>query len=185
MAVSAFMRGSILEEIDDQQDLVYSGARVRPYRWITALTTHGVLLPDLDQLWSEWWLIGAVGRAGAAVQYISCLMYSSNENPVFARWTPEKGGRPPSLWEFGGHLYEHRWLEPNTRFLRRILNSQDVSEALRLAVERLGGHPEFAVVAEIECDIPLCADTLTARCAELPQMLGTQSNPGKMLEWSQ
>jgi hypothetical protein len=185
MAVSAFMRGSILEEIDDQRGLTNSGMGARPYRWITALTTHGVLLPDVDQLWSAWWSINTVGRAVAAVQYISCLMYGANENPVFARWTPERGGGPPSLWEFGGHLYEHRWLEPNIRFLRRILNPQEVGDVLRLAVERLGGHPEHAVATEIEGDIPLCAETLAARCAELPRLLETSQQPAKLLEWTQ
>jgi hypothetical protein len=42
-AVSEYMRGSILEEIDDQRGLAYSGMGARPYRWIAALTTHGVL----------------------------------------------------------------------------------------------------------------------------------------------
>jgi len=80
MAVSEFMRGAILEEIDDQRGLTYGGIGARPYRWITALTTNGVLLPDVDQLWTVWWSIDTVGRAVAAAQYISCLMYGVNEN---------------------------------------------------------------------------------------------------------
>jgi hypothetical protein len=184
-AVSAFMRGSILEEIDDQRGLTYRGAGARPYRWITALTTHGVLLPDVEQLWDAWWSIDTIGRAVAAVQYISCLMYGANENPVFARWTPEKGGGPPSLWGFGGHLYKHRWLEANVRFLRQILNPPKVIDVLKLAVEQLAGHPEQAVAAEIEGDIPLCAEALTARCAELPLLLGTAQQPAKLLGWTQ
>jgi hypothetical protein len=185
MAVSAFMRGSILEEIDDQRGLTYKSMVARPYRWITALTTHGVILPDVDQLWSAWWRIDTIGRAIAAVQYISCLMYGSNENPVFGQWTPDIGGGPPSLWEFGGHLYEHRWLEPNIRFLRRVLHPQGVGDVLKLAVERLGGQPEHAEATEIESDIPLCAETLTARCAELPRLLETTQKPGELLEWKQ
>jgi hypothetical protein len=38
------------------------------YRWIQALTTCGVLLPDLERLWTAWWPLEAVGRAIAAVQ---------------------------------------------------------------------------------------------------------------------
>lgn len=184
-AVSEFMRGSILEEIDDQRGLTYSGMGARRYRWVTALTTHGVLLPDVGQLWTAWWSIDTVGRAVAAVQYISCLMYGVNENPVFAPWTPERGDGPPSLWEFGGHLYEHRWLEPNIHFLRRILNPQEVTDVLRLAVERLGGQPEHEAAKEIKGDIPLCVETLTARCAELPVLLETPRQPAKLIEWTQ
>lgn len=63
---------------------------------------NGVLLPDLDQLWTAWWSLGTIGRAIAVIQYISCLMYASTENPVFVPWTPKGGGGPPVLWEFEG-----------------------------------------------------------------------------------
>jgi len=121
-AVLTFMRESILEEIDEQRGLAYRGTNARPYRWIRALTSYGVLLPDVHRVWTAWWSLETVGRAIAAVQYISCLMYSEDENPVFSPWTQDTGGGPPCLWEFEGHLYEHRWLEPNVTFFER--NSQ-------------------------------------------------------------
>jgi hypothetical protein len=92
-AVSQFMREAILDEIDDQRGLAYQGANARPYRWIAALNNHGVLLPDLHELWEIWWTTETVGRAVAAVQYISSLMYQETDNAVFATWAPEKGGR--------------------------------------------------------------------------------------------
>ena len=113
-AVSAFMRQAIVAEIDDQRGLAYSGANAHPYRWVRALTTHGVLLPDIDALWTSWWALDTVGQAVASVQYISALMYRNDANPVFAPWTPTEGGGPPCLWEFGGSLYAHRWLEPTS-----------------------------------------------------------------------
>src|SRR3984893_17924391 len=48
-AVSEFMRQTILEEVDDQLGLAYQGSKARPYRWIWALTTYGVLLSDVDR----------------------------------------------------------------------------------------------------------------------------------------
>jgi len=104
---------------------------------------------------------------------------------VFAQWTPERGGGPPCLWELEGHLYEHRWLEPNIRFLRRILNPQEVGKVLGLAVERLGGQPEHEIATEIRSDIPLCDETLAARCTELPGLLETPRQPAKSIEWTQ
>src|SRR4029077_17656799 len=98
--VSEFMRQTILEEIDDQRGLAFQGSRTRPYRWFRALTTYGVLRPDLDRLWTAWGTLSSVGRAIATVQYISCLMYREKENLVFAPWTPDRGGGPPCLWEF-------------------------------------------------------------------------------------
>jgi hypothetical protein len=183
-AVSEFMRRSILEEIDDQRGLIYSGTGTRPYRWVVALTTHGVLFPDVDRLWTDWWSGLTIGRAVAILQYVSCLMYPQNENPVFAPWTPERGGGPPCLWEFGGHLYTHRWLEANVDFLRQTLNPRSASEILTHAVQCLAGQPECGAAADIQADIPLCLETLTARCAELPNLLETEQTPGNGNEWS-
>jgi hypothetical protein len=184
MAVSEFMRDSILEEIDAQRGLTYKGNGARPYRWTTALATYGVLLPDIDQLWTRWWSIETVGRAVATVQYVSCLMYREDENPVFAPWTPNGGGGPPCLWEFGGHLYEHRWLDPNVRFLRQILNTNEVTGKLSRAVEKLEALPEQEVAAEVQSDIPLCAETLATRCVDLPRLLEITQEPGKLLAWT-
>jgi hypothetical protein len=141
------MRQTILDEIDDQRGLAFQGSRTTPYRWFRALTTYGVLRPDLDRLWTAWWTLNTDGRAIAAVQYISCLMYSEYQNPVFASWTPDHGGGPPCLWEFEGHLYEHRWQEPNVNFLQGILSVQKIGEVLMQAVERLVCQPEHNAAA--------------------------------------
>ena len=124
------MGKTILEEVDDQLGIPYQGSKARPYRWIGALTTYGVLLPDVDRVWGAWWSLETVGRAIAAVQYISCLIYPENENPVSAPWTPNGGGGPPRLWGLEGHLYTHRWLEPNVAFLKEALRVPGVTEAL-------------------------------------------------------
>ena len=182
--ISEFMQQTILEEIDDQRGLAFQGSKARPYRWFGALTTYGVLRPDLDRLWTMWWTLNTVGRAIAAVQYTSCLMYPENENPTFAPWTPDRGGGPPCLWEFEGHLYTHRWLEPNVNFLKGILTVQRVSDVLVRAVERLVGQPEYEAAAAAQQDFPLCTEILVARCAELPQLLETTQHSSTMLAWS-
>ena len=183
-AVAEFMRQAILEEIEGQRGLSYKGSNARPYRWVRALTTYSVLRPDANRLWGAWWSLGTVGRAIAAIQYISCLMYSEYENPVFAPWTPDGGGGPPCLWEFEGHLYEHRWLQTNVDFLREWLVIGRVTDAVTQAVEQLAGQPEHGVAAGIREDLPLCTETLEARCAELPLLLATTQEPGKLLGWS-
>ncbi len=181
--VSDFIKRTILEEIDDQRGLAYQGARARPFRWIGALTTYGVLLPDVERLWTEWWSFGTIGRAIVAIQYISCLMYPENENPVFAPWTPDGGGGPPRLWEFEGHLYTHRWLEPNVAFLRNTLGVHSVAKLLSLAVSQLASEPEHAVATHVQEDFPLCETTVAARCAALPQLLETSQESGRLFEW--
>jgi len=183
-AVSDFMRDSILEEIDDQRGLDHAGSSARPHRWIGALTTHGVLLPDIDAVWSSWWALGTIGRAVSAVQYISVLMYPDHDNPVFAPWTREGGGGAPCLWEFQGHLYTHCWQEPNVQFLRRTLHVEAVTALLSRAVNELQGEPEYGIASLMLADIPTRSAMLVARCAELPILLGKQQEPGRLLWWS-
>ena len=183
-AVSEFMRHSILEEIDDQRGLAHKGVNARPYRWIHALTTFGVLLPDIESLWGPWWALSTIGRAVSSVQYISALMYPDEANPVFAPWTPNEGGGPPSLWEFEGHLYTHRWLEPNIECLRRTLNLSAVTDVLSRAVRELAGEPEHEVVSQMLAEVPTRTEVLAARCTELPILLAIRQDPGTLLAWS-
>lgn len=181
-AVSNFMRESILEEIDDQRGLAYRGMASRPYRWIGALTTYGVLLPDIEQLWNSWWSVETSGRAVAIVQYVSCLMYAANENPVFAAWTPDGGAGPPCLWGFEGHLYSHRWLDSNVSFLKRTLDRDRVTSVLIHAVEKLKNEPEHPTALGILEDVPLCSEILESRCSELPGTLEIMHESPK-LDW--
>jgi hypothetical protein len=183
-AASEFIRQAILDEIDDQRGLSYTGSRSRPYRWVRALTTYGVLRPDAQRLWNAWWSLGTIGRSVSAVQYISCLMYSERENPVFAPWTPDAGGGPPCLWDFEGHLYTHKWLQPNADFLKRNLSVHSVRDLLVRAVNDLAGHAEFDTAAAIQEDFPLCTETVETRCAELPIFLGTVQQSTSDFSWS-
>ena len=183
-AVSEFMRHVILEEIDDQRGLHFQGAGARPYRWFRELTTYGVILPDIERIWNPWWSMDTVGRAFAAVQYISCLMYSKHENPIFAPWTPNGGGGPPCLWDFAGHLYTNRWMDTNVAFLRTTLTVDRVERALAAAVDRLAGEPDHNMATEVYSDFPLCASVVESRCAELLQLLQTTDAAGRPFNWS-
>jgi hypothetical protein len=173
-AVHEFMRESILEEIDAQDRLHFFGYPAQPYRWISALTTYGVIAPDVERIWNEWWSIRTQGQAVAAVQYISCLLYPKDENPVFAPYTREKGGGPPCLWEFDGYLFESCWREPNVEFLQSLLgDTRNVIDVLKRAVDRLREHREFAIAKKVRHDVPQCAERLVERGKALPAILAT------------
>jgi hypothetical protein len=183
-AVSRFMRGSILEEIDDQHELSFKGSLARPYRWVRAFTTYGVLRPDLEVLWREWWTLRTVGRAYAALQYISCLMYPGDGNRVFAAWTPNEGGGPPVLWELDGHLYEHCWQPTNVTFAREFLTLERVREMLTQAVSVLEGSTEYSKALLIREDFRPCEEIVKARCEELPRLLEIGTKGVVQREWS-
>jgi hypothetical protein len=172
-AASEFMRRAILEEIDDQRGLAYEGMNARPYRWMRALTTHGVLRPDMELLWTAWWSLETKGRAVSLFQYVSALMYGDDDNPVFTPWTCDRGGGPPSLWDFAGNLYSHRWLQPNVDFLRRTLTVSAVRDGLKRAAECLADEPERGVAGRVVGDLPSRVDALEKRCADLATILET------------
>jgi hypothetical protein len=183
-AVSAFMRGSILDEIDAQSGLEYQGSSAPPYRWIRAFTTHGVIFPDVSEVWTLLMHPETPGRAIAAVQYLSGLIYRADENPVFKPWTREGGGGPPDLWEFAGHLYGHRWRSENVEFLRQALTPDAVVATLRQAVDRLAGRGEAPVAARV-LDRAQARDTvLRDRCEELPRLLETRQAAEDLFEWT-
>ena len=87
-------------------------------------------------------------------------------------------------WEFGGHLYEHRWQDENIGFLKLTLTPRAIGDVLRRAVNHLVDQPDYRVAAEIQSDLPLCAETLATRCAELPIVLERVREPGRAPEWS-
>lgn len=118
------------------------------------------------------------------MQYASCLLYGETDNPVFTPWTRVGGGGPPSLWEFEGHLYTHRWQEPNVSFLRETLTPRAILDVLRAAVVQLDGQPEQAVAAQILRDGSARETVLGSRCAELPRILERTQDPGDRIEWT-
>jgi hypothetical protein len=183
-AVCTFMQDSILHEIDEQSGLVHEGAGVRPYRWIGAFASHGVIFAAVEELWTRLMAPSTSGRAIAAVQYLSALIYREDENPVFSPWTPDGGGGPPNPWEFAGHLYGHRWRPENVAFLRRALTPDAVVATLLHAVDRLAGRREADAAARVLDRAEARDSVLRHRCEELPRLLETPQEADDLLEWS-
>jgi hypothetical protein len=181
--VCDFMRRTILEEIDEQRGLEFRGKRARAYRWIGEVANYGVLLPDIELLWNEWWSLSTTGRAVAAIQYISCLLYPENENPVFAPWTASEGGGPPCLWACEGFVYDTSWLAPNVEFLRKTLNLETVRTLLERAVDLLAQEPEHSVATIVRGHFAACEATVAARCVTLPKLLALEQRSEPAFTW--
>jgi hypothetical protein len=90
-----FMRDSILDRMDEEHDLKFSGMRASPYKWVRVLCSFAVIFPDIRDLWQRWWKKETKGRAICVLQYISCLLYEADSNPIFSPWTPAGRGGPP------------------------------------------------------------------------------------------
>jgi len=183
-AVGDFMRDAILERIDGQQALSFKGSKSDVYSWFHALSTYGLLRADVETIWSAWWSVDTVGRALAAAQYASCLIYDETANPVFDAWKREQGGGPPCLWHYRGHVLEESWRQPNLEMLARVLTPDGVRDVLDRAVARLAGHPLRDKVASIRFRLDARTQTLASRCADVQRFLATPNEAEYSFQWS-
>ena len=183
-AVGDYMRDAILAQIDAQQTLSSKGSKAPVYAWFHALSTYGLLRPDIETLWSTWWSVGTVGRALAAAQYASCLIYDETANPVFDAWTREHGGGPPCLWHYRGHVLEERWRDPNLEMLERTLTPDGVRDVLDRSIARLTGHPLHDKVASIRFRLDARTETLANRCADVRRFLATPNEAEYSFQWT-
>ena len=119
-AFIAYMRDSVLDRLDAEKSLRFSGMDASPYRWVDALVSYGTLSSDLEALWTEWWEMKTQGHAIASFQYASALMYEDQKNPVFDAWTKDKGGGPPALHASGAMVFSVSWKQENIVFLKKL-----------------------------------------------------------------
>lgn len=170
-AVKTFMRDAILDRLDVENSLSHAGMGAPVYGWFEKFGSFCVIVPELEPLWSEWWAFGTPGRAVAALQYISCLMYEDDENPIFATWNPDKGGGPPCLWGTDGHIYEECWKPENVRFFRDTVTVNYVFDALKRASKALNGVLESSVPGQMIEDFSYLDDVLVHRIRALTEIV--------------
>jgi hypothetical protein len=174
--VMRFMRDTILDRLDAEHSLAFSGMRASPYAWIASFVSFGVVFADIESLWTEWWQFKTSGHAVAAFQYASALLYEEDKNPVFAQWTQDRGGGPPCVWECGCHIFDEGWREENLQFLRRTLSAEYIEQRLRAAQCMIKSAAPSSVATRILADLPGQATLLALRIEELPGFLASMSH---------
>ncbi len=180
-AVARFMRDTILDKIDQERQLSFSGWPASPYSWIQAIGTFGTVFPALSELWEGWWTVPTVGRACGVLQYASALMYPDSENPIFAPWTRDAGGGPPTLWETSGFIYEESWLPENVSFLRATLTPAYVEESVKRAAVVVSGKIDSPVPQRMVADFAQASTLVELRIEELLKYLSLPL--GQVRQW--
>src|SRR5690606_11930216 len=83
--VLAWFRDVMLERIDAERG--FEGGEPcpwpRPWGWIGRFNTLGSVAPIIEPIWTRWWSFETPGRAVAAVEYVSGLLYFPHEDPLF------------------------------------------------------------------------------------------------------
>jgi hypothetical protein len=174
-AVMQYKADSILDRLDVENSLTFSGMRASPYTWIQAVVSFGVVFPDIRSVWTEWWEMKTQGHAVAAFQYASALLYENDKNPVFLPWTRDKGGGPPALWECGCHMFGVGWREENLSFLKRTLSVDYFERRLQMALRQIQIERSKDIAMRILSDLPNQRTLLALRIEELFRLLGDVS----------
>ena len=89
-AVQKFVVETILERIRAEQSLEHACSRDNVYSWFYAITDFAIVFSGLSDLWMSWWQLSSDGYAIAVLEYLSCLMYEDDCNPIFTAWSKEK-----------------------------------------------------------------------------------------------
>lgn len=180
-SVSKFMQNVILDKIDQEKKLSFSGMGASPYSWIHTIGTFGTAFPAVSSLWQEWWSCSTVGRACGVLQYISVLMYPDNKNPIFSPWTPNAGGGVPDLWETDGHIFDQSWLPENVEFLRTTLTPSYIRDSISAAALTFRGETDSAVPELMVLDFDNAVNFVELRIEELIQYMSLPL--GEVREW--
>lgn len=172
-----FFRDSFLERLDAERGFVYSGTETPAYGWMGRFNSLGLVMPRIDMLWEPWWSVETPGRAVAALQYCSGLMYLEGENPLFGPWTHDRGGGGPYLWEADSLIYDVGWKPENIDFLSKILTVDFVEHLIGKVVTRLEAEPEWEKARRVAGDFPERRELVAFRVAELPLLLAMPTRP--------
>ena len=181
-AVLSFMRNAILDKIDLERGLSFSGMGASPYSWIQSIGTYGMVFPAVKQLWEEWWSCSTTGRACGVLQYASVLMYPDDKNPIFSPWTPMAGGGAPTLWETESCGFDHSWLPENVEFLRTTFTLNYLRDAISAAAVALDPEIDSSVPELMVSDFEKRAPFAELRMEELFFYLSLPL--GEVREWA-
>jgi hypothetical protein len=169
--VVEFFRDSFLERLDQERGFVYRGANTPAYGWMARLCSLGVIMPQISLLWEAWWSLESPGRAVAALQYCSGLMYFDGENPLFEMWSPDTGGGGPYLWENDSMIFDANWLPENVAFMSKTLTLDFVNAKVIAAVDCLRSEPEFERAMLLREQLDDRQELIASRVEELPRHL--------------
>lgn len=176
--IADFFCDSLLERLDLERGLHVSGSGATAYGWMFRFNSLGLIMPIIPNIWKAWWALETIGRAVAAVQYLSGFIYYDGENPVFEMWTPDKGGGGPYLCGNDSLIHNKGWMTQNTDFLASVLTLKFVEEHLKHAAVRLDGHPECDMARRLVVEIGDRRDLVESRTAELPSLLRDHRSDG-------
>ncbi len=154
-AVAEFFRDSFLARLDVETHIFPQNVDEKSaFTWLWRFNSLAFILPTIDVVWNAWWSLETTGRAIAAIQYLSGLMYHR-----------------PWLREHDGHHFSYGWLEENVTFLERTLTVEFVHQQFAQAVARLKDHQQYELAQRAQLDLADWQERIEDRVGGLPAAL--------------
>jgi hypothetical protein len=147
-----FFADGFLDRVDQERGFRYEPPGESANAWIGRFNSIGLVAPIISTIWTDWWSMDSPGKAVCAMMYATGLIYSSDDNPVYPRWTSAEGGGGPYLSQWDASELDHVWLDPNVSFLRSILSPAYIIEKMDAAATALRDEPEADVATRIAND---------------------------------
>jgi hypothetical protein len=169
-----FLHDGFLDRLSMERGFIYKGMGTPAYGWMHRFNSLGLVTPLTGRLWGAWWKLDTPAKAVCGLMYLSGLMYSESENPVFRPWSKEGGGGGPYLWEDDSYIYNKGWLPENLEFLRKTLTVDYFSRRAQDARAILTDQPEANIADTICADFPLRRPLVQEHIGMLIDLLGGQ-----------
>ena len=178
--VFSFLHDSFLNRLDHERGFPCLGHDAAAHQWIARFNSMGQIMPIQD-VWESWWKLDTPGRAVAALEYCSGVMYLKGTNPLFGTWTKTGGGGGPYLFANDSDLFEVCWTNENIEIVSAKLTVEFVNDRVVKAAERLTGEPESELAGKLRNDLFATQDgiptqeIIESRISELPLLLADPS----------
>jgi hypothetical protein len=176
LEIRAFFRDGFLDRLDmEAYPARVESARI-PCVWLARFNSLATILPCVEMIWKAWWSLETSGQAIAALKYCAGLAYFDDENPYLG-YAVEKarelgrrlgtGGAGRIYWVSDAMIHDVGWLPENLSFLRSALTTPFLKERAVVAAERLVGHPDYELAADVAAALPSRGELLKSRIDEL------------------
>ncbi|MFI5346667.1 MAG: hypothetical protein ACHQ51_09870 [Elusimicrobiota bacterium] len=182
-AAAKYMADALVERMAQEESLEQRGVGASAYEWSAEFVSFGTAWDDVDLVLAPWRAMAQPGLAVCAVQYLSSLVFTGAENPVFGRWTQDEGGGPITPWQNASDGFEERWSDPSVERLRALLTGGAAAQWLKEAAVKLKDHPGRAVAEKAAAACAARGPRLESRTADLCRHLSTPTDPA-VREWS-
>jgi len=160
-----FMVRALSDRLNSETALHVSGSSTH-HNWFGQIASFGVYTKKIDMLWELIWNSKKQGHTVAILQYLSCILYDT-DNPIFTPWTCKKGGGAPTIWEYNSVGFKEHWKSENLKYLSKALCSDTIRKWLNNTHKRFDSQCIRKMAQDFIIKLDTDVHRVDQRCANL------------------